>query len=191
MSRPIKVLPGSPTPLGPTLEKGGVNFALFSANASKVELCLFDPSRQFAETRIIPPECTNQVWHGFVDGIRPGQLYGYRVPLRAGKRRRHCRLPETRLFADYIVWGRWTKLAKVSDRSITPSTLSVVLLSKLANIVAVEGEALPQLRVIIEGGHHFHPRRSPVFIEGGHPFSSKWSPQKAASMARAEIDPGV
>jgi hypothetical protein len=47
------------------------------------------------------------------------------------------------------------------------------------------------VRVIIEGGHHFHPRRSPVFIEGGHPFSSKWSPQKAASMARAEIDPGV
>src|SRR5208337_4026027 len=51
--------------------------------------------------------------------------------------------------------------------------------------------ALEDLRVIIEGGHHFHPRRSPVFIEGGHPFSSKWSPQKAASMARAEIDPGV
>ena len=79
MSRPIKVLPGYPTPLGPTLEKGGVNFALFSANASKVELCLFDPSRQYAETRVTLPECTNQVWHGFVHGLRPGQLYGYRV----------------------------------------------------------------------------------------------------------------
>src|SRR5271167_1134872 len=79
MSRPIKVLPGSPTPLGPTLEKGGVNFALFSANASKVELCLFDPSRLYAETCVTLPECTNQVWHGYVHGIRPGQLYGYRV----------------------------------------------------------------------------------------------------------------
>src|SRR5271157_6090971 len=39
------------------------------------------------------------------------------------------------------------------------------------------------LRVIIEGGHDFHPRRPPVFIEGGHPFSCKWPPQKAASMA--------
>src|SRR5208282_2196888 len=79
MSRPIKVLPGSPTPLGPTLDERGVNFALFSANAAKVELCLFDPSRQYAETRIALPECTNQVWHGHVLGVRPGQLYGYRV----------------------------------------------------------------------------------------------------------------
>src|SRR5208337_680391 len=79
MSRPIKVLPGYPTPLGPTVEKGGVNFALFSANATKVELCLFDPSRTYAETRVTLPECTNQVWHGFVHGVRPGQLYGYRV----------------------------------------------------------------------------------------------------------------
>ncbi len=79
MSRPIKVLPGSPTPLGPTLEERGVNFALFSANASAVELCLFDPSRQYAETRVTLAECTNQVWHGHVHGVRAGQLYGYRV----------------------------------------------------------------------------------------------------------------
>jgi hypothetical protein len=52
-------------------------------------------------------------------------------------------------------------------------------------------EAADGVRVIIEGGHDFHPRRSPVFIEGGHPFSSKWPPQKAASMARAEVDSGV
>ncbi len=79
MSRPIKVLPGSPAPLGPTLDKRGVNFALFSANATKVELCFFDPSQRYAETRITLPECTNQVWHGHVHGIRAGQLYGYRV----------------------------------------------------------------------------------------------------------------
>ncbi len=72
------IRPGSPTPLGPTVEAEGVNFALFSANATKVELCLFDP-QSHEETRIELPECTNQVWHGFVPGAQPGQLYGYRV----------------------------------------------------------------------------------------------------------------
>ena len=68
-----------PTPLGPTVQAEGVNFALFSANATMVELCLFDPGQNYQETRIALPECTNQVWHGFVPGVKPGQLYGYRV----------------------------------------------------------------------------------------------------------------
>jgi isoamylase len=79
MSRSIKLLPGSPAPLGPTLDAQGVNFALFSANATKVELCLFDASGGYAETRAALPECTNQVWHGYAPGVAAGQLYGYRV----------------------------------------------------------------------------------------------------------------
>ncbi len=70
---------GTPYPLGATLKPGGVNFALFSAHAEKVELCLFDQAEGGQETRIELPECTNQVWHGFIPGIQPGQLYGYRV----------------------------------------------------------------------------------------------------------------
>ncbi len=73
------ILPGVPVPLGATLAEEGVNFALFSANATKVELCLFDPDDGYAEKRITLPERTNQVWHGFVPGLKAGQLYGYRV----------------------------------------------------------------------------------------------------------------
>lgn len=70
--------PGRPFPLGATLTQDGVNFSLFSAHADKVELCLLD-SDGGGETRIELPECTNYVWHGFVSGIKAGQLYGYRV----------------------------------------------------------------------------------------------------------------
>ncbi|MDB6073212.1 MAG: isoamylase [Verrucomicrobiaceae bacterium] len=78
-SETVLILPGLPTPLGATVQDEGVNFALFSANATKVELCFFDPQQNYAETRLVLPERTNQVWHGFVPNLKPGQLYGYRV----------------------------------------------------------------------------------------------------------------
>ena len=56
-----------------------MNFALFSAHAEKVELCLFDPTGKRESRRIPLPEYTDEVWHGYVPGIGPGQLYGYRV----------------------------------------------------------------------------------------------------------------
>jgi glycogen operon protein len=56
-----------------------VNFALFSANATKVELCLFDPAGRRETDRFELPEFTHQVWHGYLPWVRPGQLYGYRV----------------------------------------------------------------------------------------------------------------
>jgi glycogen operon protein len=70
---------GSPAPLGATWDGKGVNFALFSAHATAVDLCLFDSSgrRQIEEYRL--PQCSDEVWHGYVNGLRPGQLYGYRV----------------------------------------------------------------------------------------------------------------
>ena len=74
-----RVEPGQPAPLGATPDDGGVNFALFSANASQVELCLFDTRNTTETTRIKLPEYTNEVWHGYLPGLRPGQLYGYRV----------------------------------------------------------------------------------------------------------------
>ena len=73
-------LPGKPYPLGATLNGEGVNFALFSEHAQQVELCLFDsPQAKHESRRIRLPERTNQIWHVYVSGIRPGQLYGYRV----------------------------------------------------------------------------------------------------------------
>src|SRR6476661_1537279 len=79
MIDPPAVRTGMPHPLGATLEQDGANFAVFSANAEKIELCLFDSADGGNETRIVLPEFTNQVRHCFVPGIRPGQLYGYRA----------------------------------------------------------------------------------------------------------------
>jgi glycogen operon protein len=74
-----RVWPGRPAPLGATWDGGGVNFALFSANAEKVELCLFDRSGMREIARVPLAECTDEVWHGYLPDARPGLLYGYRV----------------------------------------------------------------------------------------------------------------
>ncbi len=76
----MRVWPGEPYPLGATWTGVGVNFALFSAHATKVELCLFDSVNATEESACIAlPEQTDMVWHGFFPDIRPNQLYGYRV----------------------------------------------------------------------------------------------------------------
>lgn len=77
---PMKVWPGRSYPLGATWTGAGVNFALFSENATKVELCFFDsPEATKESTRIQLPRHTDQVWHGFFPDVLPGQLYGFRV----------------------------------------------------------------------------------------------------------------
>jgi glycogen operon protein len=73
-----RIWPGSPYPLGATWDGHGVNFALFSAHAEKVELCLFDQRGREVE-RVALPEYTDEVWHGYLPDARPGLLYGYRV----------------------------------------------------------------------------------------------------------------
>ena len=70
--------PGSPFPLGATWDGEGVNFALFSEKATAVDLCLFD-SKTNREQRIRVKEIDNHIWHLYVPGLMPGQLYGYRV----------------------------------------------------------------------------------------------------------------
>jgi glycogen operon protein len=70
---------GLPYPLGATWTGLGVNFALFSANATKVELCLFDDTGEQELERIPLPEYTNEVFHGFIPDLRPGTFYAYRV----------------------------------------------------------------------------------------------------------------
>ncbi len=75
----FEVLPGNHHTLGATWDGAGVNFALFSAHAERVELCIYDTSGKRERERITLPECTNEVWHGYVPGIVPGDCYGYRV----------------------------------------------------------------------------------------------------------------
>jgi isoamylase len=76
----MRIWPGRPYPLGATFDGAGVNFALFSEHATKVELCLFDDREDLKEThRIALPEYTDMVWHGYFPDVEPGQLYGFRV----------------------------------------------------------------------------------------------------------------
>jgi len=77
--RPATVWPGTPYPLGATWDGEGVNFALFSEHAERVELCLFDRKGRRELERITLPEQTDRVWHAYLPEARPGQLYGYRV----------------------------------------------------------------------------------------------------------------
>ncbi len=74
-----RISEGSPDALGATWDGLGVNFALFSANATKVELCLFDDAGERELERIELPEYTDEIWHGYLPDARPGMLYGYRV----------------------------------------------------------------------------------------------------------------
>ena len=77
---PVKIWLGYPYPLGATWLGNGVNFAIFSENATSVDLCLFDNIEAPQENIRIPmTEQTDQVWHVFLPDVRPGQLYGYRV----------------------------------------------------------------------------------------------------------------
>jgi isoamylase len=76
----LNIWPGQPYPLGATWDGSGVNFSLFSENATRVELCLFDSIDSPRESRRIDlVERTDQVWHAYLPEARPGQLYGYRV----------------------------------------------------------------------------------------------------------------
>jgi len=64
--------PGQPYPLGATWDGAGVNFALFSAQASGVDLCLFDtPESPYEQLRLPLTECTDEVWHGYVPQLQP------------------------------------------------------------------------------------------------------------------------
>jgi isoamylase len=77
--RGSRVSEGLPYPLGASWDGLGVNFALFSANATRVELCLFDAQGERETERIVLPEFTDEVWHGYLPDARPGTVYAYRV----------------------------------------------------------------------------------------------------------------
>ena len=77
--RTTPIREGLPHPRGATWDGKGTNFALFSANATKVEVCIFDEDGEQELERIELPEYTNQIWHGYLPDVRPGTVYGYRV----------------------------------------------------------------------------------------------------------------
>ena len=76
---PDRLLPGSPYPLGATWDGLGINFAVFSANATRIDLCLYDPSGRHETDRFTLPQQTDEVWHGYLPDAAAGLLYGYRA----------------------------------------------------------------------------------------------------------------
>src|SRR5690606_38571368 len=81
MSRtfPDRLAPGHPYPMGATPDGLGVNFAVFSANATAIDLCIFDSSGRKELARLPLPECTDEVWHGYLPDAEAGLVYGYRA----------------------------------------------------------------------------------------------------------------
>ena len=77
--RKNKIKEGSPHPRGATWDGSGTNFAVFSAHATKVEVCIFGDGGTKEVRRIALPEYTNEIWHGYVPDLTPGTPYGYRV----------------------------------------------------------------------------------------------------------------
>jgi len=109
----MRIWPGRPYPLGATWDGEGVNFALFSENATGVELCLFgDPDSKEESHRIRVEERTDQIWHVYLPEVRPGQHYGYRVygpyEPKAGHRFNPAKLlldPYAKSIAGTIEWS--------------------------------------------------------------------------------------
>lgn len=104
--------PGAPYPLGATWDGRGTNFALFSAHATKVELCLFEREGRRETQRVTMPERTEDVWHVYLSHVSPGQLYGYRVhgpyEPNAGHRFNPNKLlidPYSKRLAGHFAWG--------------------------------------------------------------------------------------
>ncbi|RJF95325.1 glycogen debranching protein GlgX [Noviherbaspirillum saxi] len=76
---PDRLMPGHPFPMGATYDGQGVNFAVFSANAGKIDLCIFDAAGRKEVARLPLPDCTNEIWHGYLPEAGPGLLYGLRA----------------------------------------------------------------------------------------------------------------
>ena len=92
---------GLPYPLGATWDGLGVNFAVFSAHAEQIDLCLFDQAGRREVARLPLPECTDEVWHGYLPEARPGQLYGFRAYGPYEPRRGHRFNPHKLLLDPY------------------------------------------------------------------------------------------
>jgi isoamylase len=75
----LRVTAGAPYPLGATHDGRGINFAVFSANATRIEVCFFEPDGMRETARVPLPENTDEIWHGYFPGMKAGQLYGLRA----------------------------------------------------------------------------------------------------------------
>ncbi|MGN6484557.1 MAG: glycogen debranching protein GlgX, partial [Thermomicrobiales bacterium] len=78
-AEPERIRPGRPYPLGSTWDGHGTNFAVFSEHAEAIEICLYEDGEETPSRVFSLPEQTTRVWHGYIDGVAPGTLYGIRA----------------------------------------------------------------------------------------------------------------
>lgn len=121
----LSIVAGDPSRLGATFGGQGVNFAVFSQNATKIELCLFSPDGQRETARVALPDRTGSVWHGYVPGLKPGALYGYRAHGAYDPDSGH-RFNPAKLLADPYARafeGRWTAVKELLEPQNKPSQI--------------------------------------------------------------------
>jgi len=153
-----RIAEGTPFPLGATWNGNGVNFALFSAHATKVELCLFDETGQHEIERIELPEYTDEVWHVFVPNLKPGAVYGYRVhgPYEPEKGQRFN--PNKLLLDPYAK-------AHIGELKWAPEIFGYTLDSEEADLSFDERDSapfVPKCKVVDANFSWIHPERNPL-----------------------------
>ena len=116
---------GRPFPMGAHWDGDGVNFAVFSENAAKVELCLFAADGATEIARVALPERTGPVWHGYALGLRPGALYGFRAHGSYAPEQGHRFNPNKLLLDPYARELRGRQAESPAARSRLPASGSL------------------------------------------------------------------
>ncbi|ACK52675.1 glycogen debranching enzyme GlgX [Methylocella silvestris BL2] len=154
-----RIREGLPYPIGATWDGEGVNFALFSANATKVEVCLFDSEGKTELERVALPEYTDQIYHGWLPDVGPGQVYGYRVHGPYEPNAGH-RFNPTKLLLD--PYGR----AHMGDLKWDPAVFGYTIGHADGDLSFDERDSAPFMPKSIVVDPNFdwrgQPRRSPV-----------------------------
>ncbi|MFL6682981.1 MAG: glycogen debranching enzyme GlgX, partial [Paraburkholderia graminis] len=153
-----RIAEGTPFPLGATWNGNGVNFALFSAHATKVELCLFDETGQHEIERIELPEYTDEVWHVFVPNLKPGAVYGYRVHGPYEPEKGHRFNPNKLLLDPYAK-------AHIGELKWAPEIFGYTLDSEDADLSFDERDSapfVPKCKVVDANFSWIHPERNPL-----------------------------
>jgi glycogen operon protein len=154
----LRIAEGHPYPLGATWDGRGVNFALFSANATKVELCLFDSDGKRETARIVLPEYTDEVWHVYVPDLGPGTIYGYRVHGPYEPQAGHRFNPNKLLLDPYAK-------AHVGELQWNPAVFGYTLGSEALDLSFDERDSapyVPRCRVVDQTFGWSHPLRARV-----------------------------